>query len=153
MFRRSPLSDLAAAAALIALGSGCSASSAAPSGQQSAAIAADGAPAACSRPTKADTFSDASGTGCKPKAEFNLCEVPNGGSVGADGAVAGPNGAPVVGACHDACSASEYALDCLGSFPSGGGGGIPDPDPALGCRILPIPTPPAALFYCCPCAP
>jgi hypothetical protein len=28
---------------------------------------------------------------------------------------------------------------------------IPAPAAALGCKIVPLPTPPSVLNYCCPC--
>ena len=49
-----------------------------------------------------------------------------------------------------ACSSSEYSLDCVGAM-SSSSMSIPAPDSSLGCRILPIPTPPNRLYYCCPC--
>ena len=103
----------------------------------------------CPWPASADTLGDASAGGCKPRPAFDICTVPNGSLVDVDGDIFGPNGQPVIGACQDACTSSEYALDCIGASPPAGG--IPDPDPALGCKVIPIPTPSNALFYCCPC--
>jgi hypothetical protein len=48
--------------------------------------------------------------------------------------------------CNNACSPSEYSLSCYGSPDL-----IPAPAPSLGCRPIPLPTPPDALFHCCPC--
>jgi hypothetical protein len=42
------------------------------------------------------------------------------------------------------CPASQYNLNCYGPT---------TPDSALGCAVVPIPTPSGELFYCCPCAP
>ena len=66
-------------------------------------------------------------------------------------AISGP-----VDASQITCSSAEYALGCVGEWPYSTDGGymhatIPEPDPSLGCRILPIPTPVNRSFYCCPC--
>ena len=66
-------------------------------------------------------------------------------------AISGP-----VDASQITCSSTEYALGCVGEWPYSADGGytrvtIPEPDPSLGCRILPIPTPVNSSFYCCPC--
>ena len=93
---------------------------------------------------------DASRVGCWAKPTFDICTVPNGGSVNAqDGTIRGPDGQLVTGTCHDACSVSEYALTCTGDtmMPSS----IPSPDTTLGCTAIPGPTPSNVLFYCCPC--
>jgi hypothetical protein len=42
------------------------------------------------------------------------------------------------------CSSSQFTLTCYGTSV---------PDAALGCTVVPIPTPPGVLFNCCPCAP
>jgi hypothetical protein len=105
---------------------------------------------ACRWPASVASSGDASSVGCWAKPTFNICQVPSGGSFNAqDGTVRGPDGQVVAGACHDACSASEYALTCTGATmmpPS-----IPSPDTALGCTAIPGPTPSNVLFYCCPC--
>jgi len=53
------------------------------------------------------------------------------------------------------CSSSEYALDCMGDIQRFDSGcqmkTMPGPDSSLGCRVLPLPTPPNVLYYCCPC--
>lgn len=115
---------------------------------ESATAALDGG--ACVWPASVTQTDDAGAVGCWARATFNICQVPNGGSVNAqDGTITGPDGKPVTNACHDACSGSEYALTCtsatLLSAP------IPVPDVSLGCSVIPIPTPSDALFYCCPC--
>lgn len=101
---------------------------------------------ACTWPPGADTYSDASATGCRPRSVFEICGVPNGSVVYPDGAVVSPDGAPAQ--CSDACSATDYSLSCIGD---GETGNIPSPDPSLDCTIVPVPTPSDVLFYCCPC--
>jgi hypothetical protein len=106
----------------------------------------------CAWPASVTSSGDASTVGCWAQASFNICEVPNGGSVNAqDGTIRGPDGQVVTDACKDACSVSEYALTCTGDtiMPSS----IPSPDTSLGCTVIPVPTPSNALFYCCPCGP
>jgi hypothetical protein len=98
-------------------------------------------PTTCIWPPSANTLDDASGIGCTPKASFNIC---GGGVVAEDGAILAPDGGGATGTCRDACSPSEYALICVD--PHG------DPNAALGCKVIPVPTPRNALFYCCPCA-
>jgi hypothetical protein len=66
-------------------------------------------------------------TGCFSEPSFQIC---------------GP------ASCENPCGPSEMAVRCLGAGP----GSIPAPAAALGCAIIPIPTPSNALFYCCPCA-
>jgi hypothetical protein len=99
---------------------------------------------ACGRwPASADTFDEASRTGCRPRAVSLVCQVPNGSVIGPDGAVSDPDGAAIAADCCDLCELTEYALDCLG------GGG---PDPALGCHA-PKDITPGAHPLCCPCTP
>jgi hypothetical protein len=45
------------------------------------------------------------------------------------------------------CTPSQYAVGCHAS----GSSSIPAPDSSLGCKVVPLPTPPGSLFYCCPC--
>jgi hypothetical protein len=47
------------------------------------------------------------------------------------------------------CSSAEYSLDCVGELAAGAL--IPAPSSALGCRLLPLPTPSNQSYYCCPC--
>jgi len=105
---------------------------------------------ACVWPASVTSTGDASTVGCWAQATFNICEVPNGSSVNAqNGTITGPDGKPVTDACHDACSASEYALTCTSAtlLPST----IPEPDSSLGCTVIPVPTASDVLYYCCPC--
>jgi hypothetical protein len=82
----------------------------------------------------------------------NLTPVGDGSAVGCWAhAVSGPADASQI-----TCSSAEYALGCVGEWPYSADGGdthvtVPAPDPSLGCRILPIPTPVNASYYCCPC--
>lgn len=105
----------------------------------------------CPWPAAANSY-DAGVGGCVPRPKFDICEVPNGGTVLADGGILGPDGSVVLGACKDACSPTEYALDCFASGPDDAGqffGGTPDS--SLACIGIPVPTPIGVSFYCCPC--
>lgn len=102
----------------------------------------------CAWPAAADSFDPASGTGCLPRSMSQICAVPSGSVVHADGSITTPDGETVT--CVNACSPAEYSLACHGSSLPGT---IPDPDPSLACRVVPVPTPPDSLFHCCPCAP
>jgi len=101
----------------------------------------DGASSTCRWPSGADTYSDASGDGCRPRPALEVCGVPSGSTVYADGAVSTPDGAPAQ--CADSCTDSEYALSCRGTAAAA----------SLGCRVIPLPTPQDVTEYCCPCAP
>jgi hypothetical protein len=76
-----------------------------------------------------------------------------------DGSAVGCLAHPIPGpvdADQMTCSSAVFALGCVGEWPYTDGGRpvhptVPTPDPSLGCRILPIPTPIDASFYCCPC--
>jgi hypothetical protein len=107
-----------------------------------------GCQASCTWPAGADTYDAGTHAGCAPSAAFNICEVPNGSTVEADGGVILADGGPGVMNCTDACSPAEYALSCY----SGAQGPIPSVAPSLGCHDIPVPTPSGALFYCCACA-
>jgi len=50
--------------------------------------------------------------------------------------------------CKDLCTGSETPVTCSTTELTGP---IPEPASAAGCRILPLPTPSNALFYCCKC--
>ena len=91
-----------------------------------AAAGCGNAPDACHWPASAQTASDASPDGCTATPRFDSCEVADDGSQ----------------RCHDECKSSEYALSCTRAVA----------DDALGCRILPIPTPMDVTIYCCPCS-
>src|SRR5580692_1727797 len=84
---------------------------------------------ACSYPPLADTYSDASSSGCKPEAPGKTCQVSNGATVLADGGVV--NGTET---CTSLCGDSQYELSCV-EAPSA------DPNPSLGCTVIPVPTP------------
>jgi hypothetical protein len=99
----------------------------------------------CTWPAAADTFDSSSSTGCYPRSMFQVCEVPDGSVVHADGTITTPGGTTVT--CDDACSASEYSLSCYWRSD----GQPAAPAASLDCRLIPIPTPATALFYCCPC--
>jgi hypothetical protein len=102
--------------------------------------------------TRADTPSVADGGGGACAWPASLTASGDGSAVGCWAhAVSGP-----VDASQITCSSAEYALTCVGDWPPADGGlstpvHIPDPDASLACRILPVPTPMSALFYCCPC--
>jgi hypothetical protein len=104
----------------------------------------------CVWPASAVT-SDGGGSGCTASAEFNICEVPSGSTILADGGILTPDGGAVD--CTDECSPSDYALRCYGGVDNSGNPtqSMP-PDPSLGCKAIPIPTPLGASFYCCPCS-
>lgn len=89
------------------------------------ASAGDAAGVACTVPSGADTFDDASDHGCFPTSG----EMVNGAN---------------------ACMPDEYGTTCLLGSVSGP---IPVPAGALGCRVVPIPTPLGVTFFCCPCGP
>jgi hypothetical protein len=86
----------------------------------------DDASASCKYPPNANTTDGGSDLGCVPEPKFEICE----GSK-----------------CHDACTATEYALTCTGTGPSS----IPNPPASLDCKSITIPTPSTKLYYCCPC--
>ncbi len=132
---------IAVGAALAALLGGCGAPDAGGNGRGSDMVIP-----ACSWPASADTRDVATNVGCLPRSMFQICEVPSGSVIHADGTITTPSGGTVT--CRDPCSPLEYALECLGDMPAT----IPQPDASLHCRTIPIPTPPTVLFYCCPCS-
>lgn len=99
----------------------------------------------CSFPPNADTFSDASASGCRPGAPGRACEVSNGATVEADGSVSGGTES-----CKSLCPSASYELSCS-SGPTDIQASIPSPDPALDCAAIAVPTPSNWLYYCCPC--
>jgi hypothetical protein len=70
--------------------------------------------------------------------------VPNGSTVHEDGGITLADGStvPLAGFCKDWCSPTEYSLTCNPT----------EPDPSLGCSVIPIPTPANTSVWCCPCA-
>jgi hypothetical protein len=97
----------------------------------------------CHYPANVEAASDAAGAGCLASPPHSICQVSNGATIEADGSVTGGTES-----CQPICPASNYELTCTGAQILGS---IPDPDPSLKCRAIPIPTPPNVLFYCCPC--
>jgi len=86
------------------------------------------------------TASDSGSDGSSADASSSTCHYPPAADTFST-SDAGPSGClPSTGG--DLCSASQYNLSCYG--PS-------TPDSALGCAVVPIPTPSGELFYCCPC--
>jgi hypothetical protein len=67
-----------------------------------------------------------------------LCVVSNGSTINVDGGVSGGSES-----CASLCSLSQYELDCAGDA---------QPDPTLGCTVIPLPTPAGYTDNCCPCA-
>ncbi len=102
----------------------------------------------CNSPEAANTFDAITSAGCVPAPTFQICEV-------ADGAVLNPDGTYTPPAkCNDPCAPGGYALRCSGetlSMDPPTFSPMPAPDPSLGCRVLPIPTPPNLTVYCCAC--
>ncbi len=102
-----------------------------PEGPPDANVVEVGPPNAggCSAPPAADTYNDASASGCYQRSIPLLCSGP-----AADGGTT----------CAPLCLSSEYALSCYGNnF---------EPDPLLGCQVITEPTPAGVLYYCCTCS-
>jgi hypothetical protein len=94
----------------------------------------------CQYPANVDVNSDPSSSGCFAGPAKQICEVSNGATVNAeDGGVSGGTES-----CRSLCGPSQYGMTCMGANS--------DPDPSLGCQVIPIPTPSCCLYYCCPCA-
>lgn len=74
----------------------------------------------------------------------NECVAHSPGQSCQEGVAGAADGAVTVGSgvCTSLCKPSEYEMTCSGA----------DPDPALGCTIIAIPTPSCCAYYCCPCA-
>jgi hypothetical protein len=66
------------------------------------------------------------GVGCMSTPGFEICQAMDDGSQ----------------RCTNQCSTSEYGLGCYDEA---------RPDDALHCKVVPVPTPSGASFYCCPC--
>jgi hypothetical protein len=99
----------------------------------------------CHYPAGVDVNSSPSGPGCFGGPARQICQVSNGATINAeDGGVSGGTES-----CKSLCGASQYEMTCSAAAVNAVS---PDPDSALGCQVIPIPTPSSTLFYCCPCA-
>lgn len=101
----------------------------------------------CRVPAAADTARTGTAGGCAPRTMLQVCGVPEGTAVHADGSLTTPAGENI--ACADPCAPGEYLLRCSGEAALAD---VPTPDPTLGCRILPIAAS-NALSFCCACRP
>jgi hypothetical protein len=122
------------------LATACSAKSS--SGGSSSSSSQPGGPSdagTCHYPASVQVSSDASGPGCFAHTPGMICQVSNGATVLPDGGVA--NGTET---CSSLCGTSDYEMTCMNTSA--------EPDPSLGCQVIPIPSPSDVLFYCCPCA-
>lgn len=133
--------SLMALSCLVFAAAGCGAPSAAPS------LATDRVMGSCDASAAADSYDAAAGRGCQARTMLQVCEVPSGSVIHADGTITTPAGTSV--ACSPTCAADEFTMGCHGSMEAG----IPAPAGHLGCRAIPLPTPPLVLNYCCPCQP
>jgi hypothetical protein len=94
----------------------------------------------CHLPAPVEVRTDPPVPGCFARSPAALCAVRNGATVNAaDGGVSGGTES-----CASLCKASQYEMVCDPPEET--------PDPSLGCRVIPIPTPSCCLYYCCPCA-
>jgi hypothetical protein len=76
---------------------------------------------------------------------------PDGGSTPAGCYAVPPITACEVGSgstCTSQCNADEQSMGC---YAGASMATVPEPDAALGCRVLPLPTPQGQSFHCCPC--
>ena len=126
------------AAVLLAVAAGCSGGGSSPSSSstQQADVPGTGT---CHYPATVDVNSSPSGPGCFARPPAQICEVSNGATVNVDGGVSGGTES-----CSSLCGPSQYEMTCTDTNDG--------PDPALGCQVIPIPTPSCCLYYCCPCA-
>jgi hypothetical protein len=131
-----------AALALVVAGCSDMTSSGSSSSQSQEGGAQDGG--TCHHPSSVDTDSDASRSGCFAMPPGQICQVSSGATVLPDGGVSGGTQS-----CKSLCGTSQYEVACRSTDIVGA---IPDPQSSLGCKVIPIPTPSNALFYCCPCA-
>jgi hypothetical protein len=99
--------------------------------------------AICRYPAGVEAAGDAANHGCFAAPSGQSCQVSNGATVLADGAVLGGTED-----CSAMCPGAHYEVTCRSASLMGS---IPDPDSTLGCTVIPIPTPSDTLFYCCPC--
>jgi hypothetical protein len=109
-----------------------------PNGASSESPISNGSALNCGPPLQTDA-----GEGCLVQT-LEICPVPNGSTVEGDGAVITPDGAPPP-SCQSDCAPGTLPVTC--TSPSADLA----PDPALNCRVVPMPTPAGVLFYCCPC--
>lgn len=97
-------------------------------GRATAVTGADEQALSCLSPAGVSDAPDAGGAGCFRMPSFQICDPTS---------------------CQNACTGATFPLSCTGAAQFGS---IPDPEPSLGCTVVPIPTPSDVLFYCCPCA-
>ena len=125
---------------LIAACSGATAPGASSSNHQFVGV--DGA--TCRYPASVVVNANPSGSGCFASPPKQICQVSNGATIDIDGGVTGRTES-----CNSLCGASQYEMTCMGAALMGP---VPNLDPALGCQVIPIPTPSNTQFYCCPCS-
>jgi hypothetical protein len=101
----------------------------------------------CVYPAGANTFIDASSSGCRPSPTGQLCGVSSDSTVMPDGSVSGGTET-----CSPLCAPGSYQLTCTSGPVVADSPPIPSPDSSLGCTILGLPTPSNQLLYCCRCA-
>ncbi len=106
---------------------------------------------ACSWPDGTDTYDPATQAGCRARSMFQVCLVPEGSIYHpSSGTITTPSGEVVEGTCMNQCTPTEFSLVCSSGTTFGP---IPEPDPALRCRHIPVPTPSGVAPLCCPCSP
>jgi hypothetical protein len=127
------------AAVLLAVAAGCSGGGSSPSSSSSTQQADVQGTGTCHYPATVDVNSSPSGAGCFARPPAQICEVSNGATVNVDGGVSGGTES-----CSSLCGPSQYEMTCTDTNDG--------PDPALGCQVIPVPTPSCCLYYCCPCA-
>jgi hypothetical protein len=115
-----------------------------------------GIPSDCNLPPADAAVADAASAGKDAAAESlpadagKACVYPAGSDTSTDAGSGNFVGCQP-GPASNMCDQSSYTMTCHGSgtMPAS----IPQPASALNCKVIPIPTPSNALFYCCPCAP
>jgi hypothetical protein len=110
----------------------------------------------CAWPADFSPTGDEYAFGCWAHSVSVPCQLPAGAVVGPNGVILGPDGEPAADqSCRVACLGSEFSLHCAGEYTWPDSGcqtrTMPAPDPALGCRLLPLPTTSTSNYYCCPC--